>query len=73
MVKNFILVGFGIITGLDKKFQAYILDAGFFDVTKIEFKFSRLSKTAWAFHGNLYALSITLEFSISYRQARTLL
>lgn len=35
----FILVGFGIVTGLDKKLQTTILNAGFLDVTKIEFKF----------------------------------
>lgn len=32
----FIFVGIGIITGFDKKLQTIILDAGFFDVTKVE-------------------------------------
>ncbi len=34
----FILVGLGILTGVDKEIQTKILDAGFFDVTKIEQK-----------------------------------
>ncbi len=34
----FILVGIAIIGGLDKKFQVFLLDSGFFDVTKIEQK-----------------------------------
>ncbi len=34
----FILVALAIITGYDKKLQVLILDAGFFDVTKIELK-----------------------------------
>jgi len=34
----FILVAITIITGYDKKLQILILDAGFFDVTKIELK-----------------------------------
>lgn len=32
----FILVSIGILTGYDKKLQVSLLDAGFFDVTKIE-------------------------------------
>ncbi len=32
----FILVSIAIITGYDKKLQASLLDAGFFDITKIE-------------------------------------
>lgn len=32
----FLLVGIAIITGLDKKLEAYILDLGFFDITKVE-------------------------------------
>lgn len=32
----FLIVGIAIIGGLDKKIQLYLLDAGFFDVTKIE-------------------------------------
>ena len=32
----FILVSIAIFTGYDKKFQISILDAGFFDVTKVE-------------------------------------
>jgi cytochrome c biogenesis protein CcdA/thiol-disulfide isomerase/thioredoxin len=32
----FLLVGIGIIGGWDKKLQTYVLDQGFFDVTKIE-------------------------------------
>jgi len=35
----FILVGIFIMTGADKKVQTYILDKGFFDVTRIEGKF----------------------------------
>ncbi len=35
----FVIVGIAIITGADKKLQIEILDAGFFDVTKIEQKF----------------------------------
>ncbi len=34
----FIIVGVAIIGGLDKKTQLFLLDAGFFDVTKIEQK-----------------------------------
>lgn len=34
----FIVVGIAIIGGLDKKAQLFLLDAGFFDVTKIEQK-----------------------------------
>lgn len=34
----FILVAIAIITGYDKKLQISLLDAGFFDVTKIELK-----------------------------------
>ena len=34
----FILVALAIISGYDKKAQVAILDAGFFDVTKVEFK-----------------------------------
>jgi hypothetical protein len=34
----FILVAVGIITGYDKKLQISLLDAGFFDVTKVEQK-----------------------------------
>lgn len=34
----FLLVGIAIIGGLDKKVQIYLLDAGIFDVTKIEQK-----------------------------------
>ncbi len=34
----FLLVALGIITGYDKKLQVKILDAGFFDVTKLEQK-----------------------------------
>ncbi len=34
----FMLVGVGICTGYDKTFQISILDAGFFDVTKVEQK-----------------------------------
>jgi cytochrome c biogenesis protein CcdA/thiol-disulfide isomerase/thioredoxin len=32
----FILVGLAVITGFDKKVEAFVLDSGFFDVTKIE-------------------------------------
>ena len=32
----FLIVGIAIIGGLDKKTQSFLLDAGFFDVTKIE-------------------------------------
>jgi cytochrome c biogenesis protein CcdA/thiol-disulfide isomerase/thioredoxin len=32
----FILVGLSVITGFDKKVEAFVLDSGFFDVTKIE-------------------------------------
>ncbi|MBC7981945.1 redoxin family protein [Candidatus Parcubacteria bacterium] len=32
----FVIVAIGIFTGADKKLQTYILDKGFFDVTKIE-------------------------------------
>lgn len=32
----FVIVAIGILTGADKKLQTYILDKGFFDVTKIE-------------------------------------
>ena len=32
----FILVGLGIMTGVDKKIEAYVLDTGFLDITKIE-------------------------------------
>jgi len=38
----FILVGIAIITGFDKTLQIKILDAGFFDVTKIEQKLLEL-------------------------------
>lgn len=31
-----IVVGLGVLTGLDKNFQIYVLDQGFFDVTKVE-------------------------------------
>lgn len=34
----FLLVALGIITGYDKKIQIKVLDAGFFDVTKVEQK-----------------------------------
>ncbi len=34
----FILVGVGILTGYDKKFQISLLNSGFFDVTKVEQK-----------------------------------
>jgi cytochrome c biogenesis protein CcdA/thiol-disulfide isomerase/thioredoxin len=34
----FILVGLAVITGFDKKVEAFVLDSGFFDVTKIEEK-----------------------------------
>lgn len=34
----FVLVGLGILTGLDKQLQTKILSSGFFDVTKIEQK-----------------------------------
>lgn len=34
----FIVVAIGIMTGYDKKLQVSILDAGFFDVTKVELK-----------------------------------
>lgn len=34
----FLIVGIGIITGVDKDLQVKILDSGFFDVTKIEQK-----------------------------------
>lgn len=34
----FVIVAIGILTGADKKLQTYILDKGFFDVTKIEQK-----------------------------------
>lgn len=34
----FLLVGIAIITGFDKQLQTQILDAGFFDVTKVEQK-----------------------------------
>jgi cytochrome c-type biogenesis protein len=32
----FILVGLAILTGIDKKIETYILNSGFFDVTKFE-------------------------------------
>lgn len=35
----FILVSLGILTGYDKQLQISLLDAGFFDVTKVEQKF----------------------------------
>jgi cytochrome c biogenesis protein CcdA/thiol-disulfide isomerase/thioredoxin len=34
----FILVGLAVITGFDKKVEAFVLDSGFFDVTKVEEK-----------------------------------
>jgi cytochrome c biogenesis protein CcdA/thiol-disulfide isomerase/thioredoxin len=34
----FILVGLAVITGFDKKIETFVLDSGFFDVTKIEEK-----------------------------------
>jgi cytochrome c biogenesis protein CcdA/thiol-disulfide isomerase/thioredoxin len=34
----FILVGIAVITGFDKKMEAFVLDSGFFDVTQIEQK-----------------------------------
>jgi cytochrome c biogenesis protein CcdA/thiol-disulfide isomerase/thioredoxin len=34
----FILVGLAVITGFDKKVEAFVLDSGFFDVTKLEQK-----------------------------------
>ncbi len=34
----FILVGIAVITGVDKKFQIWVLDTGFLDVTRIEQK-----------------------------------
>ena len=34
----FLLVGIAVITGYDKQFQISLLDAGFFDVTKVEQK-----------------------------------
>jgi cytochrome c biogenesis protein CcdA/thiol-disulfide isomerase/thioredoxin len=34
----FILVGIAVITGFDKKVETFVLDSGFFDVTKIEEK-----------------------------------
>ncbi|MEK7588686.1 MAG: hypothetical protein AAB438_02600, partial [Patescibacteria group bacterium] len=34
----FIIVAIGILTGYDKKLQISLLDAGFFDVTKVEQK-----------------------------------
>src|SRR5205085_263499 len=47
----FILVAIGILTGYDKKLQVSLLDAGFFDVTKVEqglldFKTNNLDKEA---------------------------
>lgn len=40
----FILVSIGIVSGLDKKFQIYILNTGFLDVTKIEEKLLELNQ-----------------------------
>lgn len=40
----FILVGIAVIGGLDKQSQVLILDAGFFDVTRIEQRLLELSK-----------------------------
>jgi cytochrome c biogenesis protein CcdA/thiol-disulfide isomerase/thioredoxin len=34
----FILVGLAVITGFDKKVEAFVLDAGLFDITKVEQK-----------------------------------
>jgi anti-sigma regulatory factor (Ser/Thr protein kinase) len=34
----FVLLGFLIMAGLDKKIEILILDSGYFDVTKIEQK-----------------------------------
>ena len=34
----FVLVGLFIITGNDKRLQTYILDKGFFDISKLEIK-----------------------------------
>lgn len=34
----FILLGIAIINGLDKKFETFILEKGFFDITKIEYQ-----------------------------------
>ncbi|MFO0719070.1 MAG: cytochrome c biogenesis protein DipZ [Candidatus Paceibacterota bacterium] len=41
----FLIVGIAIIGGLDKKTQLFILDSGFFDVTKIEQKLLQKSDT----------------------------
>ena len=34
----FIIVGIGIMTGVDKKIQTYVLDTGFLDITQVEQK-----------------------------------
>lgn len=41
----FLIVGIAIIGGLDKKTQLFLLDSGFFDVTKIEQKLLEKNKT----------------------------
>jgi cytochrome c biogenesis protein CcdA/thiol-disulfide isomerase/thioredoxin len=40
----FVLVGLFIMLGLDKQFQTYILDKGFFDITKVEQKLLQSSE-----------------------------
>lgn len=44
----FLLVALGIITGYDKKLQVKILDAGFFDVTKLEQKLLKITDASGA-------------------------
>ena len=41
----FIIVAIGIITGYDKKLQVSLLNAGFFDVTKVEQSLLKLDKS----------------------------
>jgi cytochrome c biogenesis protein CcdA len=40
----FVIVGLAVITGIDKKTQLFLLDAGVFDVTQIEQKLLELNK-----------------------------
>lgn len=42
----FLLVGLAIMTGFDKKIETFILDNGFFDVTKVEQRLLNVAETA---------------------------
>ncbi|MFS8130618.1 MAG: cytochrome c biogenesis protein DipZ [Candidatus Dojkabacteria bacterium] len=61
----FLIIGLAIITGFDKQFETYLLDNGYFDVTKIEINALNSNNSSSA-NSNSVAKEVTLNVAKPY-------